>query len=244
MHAGDRVRWARSTRWGLVAAVGVLMGLAAGAPLWAAWPMPVDLHGVCIGDGTHLRLAGRVLPFDCPPAYAFTRPIVWPPLLAAGALFGLAARHLAGRGAPLVVAAVGGLGLYGAAFAGAQLVEELPSPTAPFVGAGAGTEALVPSIFGGGAAFAAGVFTLLVGLALGARDSWRPALVVVAVTWLAYAALGAALWRPLQDWPPFGRPVAPMLRTVFLCNMVAGGLGAGTALALLGLPPRRKRPRE
>jgi hypothetical protein len=113
-------------------------------------------------------------------------------------------------------------------------VEELPSPTAPLIAAGGGTEVLVPSIFAGGAAFAAGTFTLLVGLALSPRDTWRPALIVFAVTWLAYSVLGAALWRPMQAWPPFSRPLAPMLRTIFLCNTVAGALGAGTALALLG----------
>src|SRR5919202_7007189 len=116
-----------------------------------------------------LRLGGRILPFDCPPAYAFTRPGVWPALLAAGGLFGVAARRLAGRGAPLLVAAAGGLGLYVAAFAGAQLFEELPSPAAVLVMDGRG--ALVPSIFANGAAFAAGVFTLVMGLAVGQRSA-------------------------------------------------------------------------
>ena len=179
-----------------------------------------------------LRLGGRILPFDCPPAYAFTRPGVWPALLAAGGLFGVAARRLAGRGPPLLVAAAGGLGLYVAAFAGAQLFEELPSPAAVLVMDGRG--ALVPSIFASGAAFAAGVFTLVVGLALGQRSAWRSALIVVAVTWLAYTVVGTVVWRPMQDWPPVGRPLAPMLRTIFVCNMVGGALGAGTALALLG----------
>jgi hypothetical protein len=47
----------------------------------------------------------------------------------------------------------------------------------------------------------------------------------------------------MQAWPPLGRPLAPMLRTIFLCNIVAGALGAGTALALLGRR-RGERPRQ
>ena len=118
-----------------------------------------------------------------------------------------------------------------AAFAGAQLFEELPSPAAVLMTTGG--EAFVPSIFAGGAAFAVGVFTLVVGLALGERGAWRSALIVLAVTWLTYTAVGAIAWRPMQDWPPVGRPLAPMLRTIFLCNLLGGAVGAGTALALL-----------
>jgi hypothetical protein len=162
-------------------------------------------------------------------------------LVGAGGLFGFVAQHRARRGSRFTVTLVGAVGLLFAAFGGAQLVTWLDGPVQelyaswPSVGdALLAPGVFMPSTFAAAAGCAAGTFTLAVGLALGRRDALWLALVVLAVTGLAYALLGLVVWGPMHALSLTGRPATPMFQTVFVCNTVAGALGAGTALALLG----------
>jgi hypothetical protein len=231
----------RAAGLAVVAAMGFLVGLAVGAPLWLTVPAPRDLIQHCAREVSTLSLGGASLPLDCPAAYALSRPTVVPPLLLAGGLFGALAQRRARRGSPGAVTLVGVVGLFLVTFGGAQLVNWLDGPVqelyASWPGVGDALLApgvFMPSTFAVAAACAAGAFALAVGLALGRRDAVWVALVVLAVTWLAYALLGMAVWRPMHTLSTVGRPPSPMFQTVFVCNTVAGAMGAGTAIALLG----------
>ena len=224
-----------------VAVMGLLLGLAVGAPLWLTFPAPQHLIQHCAREAATWSMGGAALPLDCPAAYALSRPTVVPPLLLAGGLFGALAHRRARRGAPGAVPLVGAVGLVLVTFGGAQLVTWLAEPVRALYAAwplGAATllapGVYLPSTFAAAAACAAGAFALAVGVALGRRDAWWVAVVVLAVTGLAYALLGMAVWQPMHTLSPVGRPPSPMFQTVCLCNTVAGALGAGTALALLG----------
>jgi hypothetical protein len=205
------------------------------------FPAPRALIQHCTGEASTLSLGAAALPLDCPAAYALSRPTVVAPLLMAGGLFGAMAQRRARRGSPGAVTLVGAVGLFLVTFGGAQLVTGLADPVQrlyaswPVVGDTLlAPGVFMPSTFAAAAGCAAGAFALAVGLALGRRDAVWVALVVLAVTWLAYALLGMAVWRPMHTLSTVGRPPSPMFQTVFVCNTVAGAMGAGTAIALLG----------
>jgi hypothetical protein len=225
----------------VVAAMGLLIGLAVGAPLWLTVPAPRDLIQHCAREVSTLSLGGASLPLDCPATYAFSRPTVAAPLLIAGGLFGAVAQRRARRGSPGAVTLVGAVGLFLVTFGGAQLVTWLAGPLPELYASWPivadtllAPGVFMPSTFAAAAACAAGAFALAVGLALGRRDAGWVALVVLAVTWLAYTLLGTVVWGPMHTLSTVGRPPSPMFQTVFVCNTVAGAMGAGTALALLG----------
>jgi hypothetical protein len=88
---------------GLVVAPGLVLGLA------ASLPMSLVEHGWLWGTRLPSRCAGD---FACMATFLFTQPLVMAALFGAGSAFGLAAQRLAGSGAPMLAAMVGGLTLY------------------------------------------------------------------------------------------------------------------------------------
>jgi len=234
----------------LILVGGLLIGLTASLPLAIVWPYPVPPPAaLCVNAGAAIRLFGIVLPLGCPPVYMFLQPLVWGSWIATGALVGLIAHRLAGRGSRILVAALGGFSFLVAGFIGSQVVDTLPNvdilPNMDRFPIMFLSDIGIPfAIMTFGVSL---TFALAVGLALRVRGLlWRAFLAAVVtgicyyvVTWIL---MGHAVMLVTQDpttppladsLPAFGRPMGPMIKTVTLSNLIAGTVGGWAILILV-----------
>jgi hypothetical protein len=222
---------------------GLLIGLAAGLTLAVVWPYPpLPESTICVYHGRQIHLGNMMFPERCLPTFMFFQPLVWGSFLTAGALFGLLAHKLTGRGSRIPVVAVGGFSFLLASFVGGEVVATIPTPELPIFFSGSTADPFAIMVFGLSLTFA-----LAIALALRTRGLLWRALAAAAVTAICYWLVawllfghGNMLWNPdptitplINSLSELGRPMGPMMKTTFISNFIAGTIGGWATLVLL-----------
>jgi hypothetical protein len=228
----------------LICIGGLLIGIAASFPLGIVWPFPPYPEPLtpqlCPNGGEQIRVGGVIFPFFCASAYMFIQPLVWGSFLLAGALFGLIAQRLAGRGSAALAALTGGVILLVAAFFGGQWVDRIPNPSIPPFEESEIARRFSFMVFGISLLFAAAI-----GLVLRTPGLWWRAPAAATVTAVTYLLVAVSLYRdaptPLMDFfPAVERPMGNMMKTVLTSNLLAGTIGGWMILILLKREIKRK----